>query len=144
MVALRSLLPDGLPDSVAQILFDNEGNSFQVQQQNLSQRFRQESSCWNLARVYTRIFVVNIARVRNCADITISNSPFVSLCICVIVFLSFLFRHHYLIKCGKGVKSQKSLCVSKVVVTHLKGRYTYMELPGQLKILPRYCQIFTH
>ena len=28
--ALRSLLPDGLPDSVAQLLFDNEGNSFQV------------------------------------------------------------------------------------------------------------------
>lgn len=26
----KSLLPDGLPDSVAQILFDNEGNSFQL------------------------------------------------------------------------------------------------------------------
>jgi len=26
----KSLLPDGLPDSVAQLLFDNEGNSFQL------------------------------------------------------------------------------------------------------------------
>ena len=35
MIASRSLLPEGLPDSVAQLLFDNEGNSFQVEDSSM-------------------------------------------------------------------------------------------------------------
>ena len=38
----RSLLPEGLPDSVAHLLFDNDGNSFQVQEQYFSQCVGQE------------------------------------------------------------------------------------------------------
>ena len=51
----------------------------------------------------------NIARVRNCPDFTLSNSLFG---LCLYVFLSFCL-HITPIKCQKGLKSQKSLFVSK-------------------------------
>ena len=108
----------------------------------------------------------NIARVRNCPDVTILNSLF-GLCLsvflsffflpfrlfvffckfffCLFVFLSFCFFLSFcldimLIKCQKGVKSQKSLFVSKfksdtqwLIHSLTQWPRSGIELPGQLK-----------
>ena len=78
--------------------------------------------------------VEHIARVRNCPDVTILNSLF-GLChlfFCPFVFLYFslFFLDIMLIKCLKGLKSQKSLFVSELKsgshpVTHSVTKVSY-------------------
>ena len=66
---------------------------------------------------FKHLQLLNIARVRNCPDIAISNSLFGH---CLFVFLSFCLSVFWslclnitLIKCLKGLKSQQSLFVLK-------------------------------